>query len=880
MHNFLKATRRSGLLLIALLSVLLQWGCSTQKNTFVNRTYHTVNAKYNGFFNARENYRQGIVRLSESHVDNYDQVLSVFRYGTEQDRPGVRGQMEIAYEKASLVIRRHSMNIRGVEHNKWIDESYFLIGKTQFFRQEYTLAILTFEYIIRQYDTQRSYDAKAWIAKSYHEQGRYDQARAMLELLEKNYRDGHLAKETTVLFRKTYADHFARQGNHAEAASQLDQAMSYVEERSEKSRLTFITAQLYQHAGQFALAQQTYARVLEMRPDFNLAFQARIGMAMAYDPSVGGSAAIRSQLMDMFESDRNSPFFDQIYYALAQLALRRGDEAEAINMLERSAAASRDNQVQKGLSHLRLGEIYFNRPDYLNASMHYDSAATFLPSGYEDMEEVMALQSVLSDIARQARIIEREDSLQHLASLPSNRQLAVIDGIIAELREEETLARQEERERDQAMREAAQMARQTRGMGDQDRGWYFYNPNAISQGKNEFFGRFGDRPLEDMWRIGNRRTMASGFDDMDWDETEMEKEEEPGDVFSRDSYLRNIPNTPEQLKASNERMARAYYQMGMIFRDRLRDPNNAIDSFESLVMRFPGSDPELRAYYYLYYLHRDAGNTTAAQNVRNSLLSRYPESEYAKIIGDPAYLDRLRERQGLAERLYEESYHAFFAGRHDVVVRNMRALDTLDVSHDLKAQFQYLYALALGNQEDQSLLRDQLEHIISTYEDTGVHGPASILLASLERVPIPSESEKETGDGRPADDQTQDFAPYSFVPGTAHFFVAVVNSRENDPRRISQGISAFNEDRYPDVELAVSSVFFQEGMQLITVTNFPGKDAAMAYYRDILQSEMMGPVQDQFRTLYVISVDNYPVFYQEKDLDLYERFFDYHYRGN
>ena len=868
---------RPFLFLLVLFSVSLQWGCSTQKNSFVNRTYHTVNAKYNGYFNARENYQQGIRRLDESHVDNFDQILSVFRYASEQDRRGINNQMEVAYEKASLVIRRHSMNIRGVEYNKWIDESFFLIGKTQYFRQEYTLAILTFEYIIRQYDTQRSHDSKVWIAKSYHQQGRYDRAATMLDLLERHDREGLLASETVALFRKTYADHHIRQGNYAQAAVQLEKALNHIDQKQERSRLTFILAQLYQHSGQFALAQQTYERVLRQRPDFNLTFQARIGMAMAYDPSVGGSAAIRSQLVNMLETDRNRPFFDQIYYALAQLALRSGDEAEAVNMLERSVEVSRDNNIQKGLSFLRLGEIYFSHPDYLKASTYYDSAATFLPQGYEDIHEVMALQSVLSDIARQARIIEREDSLQRLAGMPRNQQLAVIDGIIAELRADQELARQQDRERDQAMRDAAQMARQTRGMTDQERGWYFYNPTAISQGKNEFLGRFGDRPLEDMWRISNRRAIASGFDDLQWDDMEDEEIEPSGDVLNRETYLRNIPNTPEQIMTSNERMARAYYQMGLIFRDRLGDKQNAIESLESLVMRFPGSDPELRAYYYLYYLHRDSGNNNAAQNIRSSLLSRYPDSEYAKIIGDPSYVERLRARENLGARLYEESYHAFFARRFDVIERNVGALDTLDVSHELEAQFMYLYALALGQTDDNVLFRDKLQHIVKSYEGTPIHDPATLLLASLDTATPGSFTPGEAERQRSEDKIIPDFSPFTYTPETAHFFMVVVRTRDLDPSGISQRVSTFNAEHFSESELAVSNVFFKDDLHLITVTNFSNKARAMDYYREIVKSENLGTGQRGMPGIFVISVDNYPVFYQEKELDLYSRFFDYHY---
>lgn len=872
---------RIGNLLILTVFLSLFWGCSTQKDSAVNRAYHSINAKYNGFFNARESFKEGVKRLGELHTDNYEQILSVFRYGTEQDASSVSGNMDVTYEKASLVIRRHSMNIRGKEHNKWIDESYYLIGRSHFFKRDYTLAILTFEYIVRQYDTERSYDAKVWIAKSYHEQERYTQALQMLELLEQNYRDGLLADESVGLFRKAYADHHIRQGHYQRAAQELEKAIPYVGNRRERSRLTFIQAQLYHHSDQYARAQQTYQRVLEMRPDRNMAFQARIGMAMAYDPSVGGSEFIRDELMDLLSADRYRLYRDQIYYALAQLALRQNDEADAIKMLEKSVETSEDNDMQKGLSFLRLGEIFFQHPDYHRANIYYDSATTYLPRSYDAYEEVSGRQQILSGLARLSQVIEREDSLQTLAALPEKEQYAFVDNIISDLLEQERLMAEAERERMQAMRDAGRTARQTRGMGGgQDMGWYFYNTNAISNGEMEFFSRYGDRPLEDLWRISNKQMIAgdfgmdmSGFEDLESDADTIEF-----DQYDRENYLRNIPNTEEQMEASKNRQIQAYYNKGLLFRDQLQDLDNAARSFQSIINDFPTSDMELPSYYHLYYLLRQQGDISAAETVKNDLVNLYPESEYAKIIGDPGYADRVRKRQNMAEALYEESYNAFFSGRYEVISQNRQALDTLEASRELKARFAYLHAMALGKSDDRSLFVSELENIINDFEDTPVHQPASILLASLDFSEADMMAGTDRGDaGRARPEREPIDSPFSLSMDAIHFFVFVVNSKEIDPAEINRTVSEFNKESFSDNELAVSTIFFEENKHLITVTNFQGMENGMHYYQEVLQSENIIDVHKDSIEAFIISVDNYPLFYEDKELKTYRHFFNYYY---
>jgi len=866
---------RTGILLVFTFILFIQWGCSTQKNSFVNRAFHTINAKYNGFFNARESYREGLKRLDELHNDNYEEILSVFRYGTEQDFASVSSNMDITYEKASIVIRRHSMDIRGEEYNKWIDESYYLIARSHFFKRDFTLAILTFEYIIRKYDTPRGYDSKAWIAKSYNEQDRFEQALRMLEVLEDDHEKALLSDETTVLFRKTYADHYMRQGLYAQAAAQLEKGIPYVTDKEERVRLTFIQAQLYHHSGEYADAQNTYREVLSMRPDYQMAFQARIGMAMAYDPSTGGSGYIRNELLNMLEDDRNRIFRDQIYYALAQLAMRQDDKQEAIRLYTKSYEVSEDNDMQKGLSFLRLGEIYFEQPDYSLAGQYYDSTTTYLPTGYEHYDEIRNRQMVLSRLAQQERIINHEDSLQHLAAMTPAEQQAVAEAIINELREEEKRREEEERERMAAMRDAGRMARDTRGMGDQDRGWYFYNSTAMDNGEMEFFSRFGDRKLEDLWRISNKQMIAGdfGMGMPGFEEVEEEEPEEELDVYDPDTYLRNIPNTEEQMEASVERQMQAYYNMAMLFKDQLKNAENAISAFNDLIIRFPGKPLAMHAHYYLYHLYREAGDSSMAENIKNQLLENYPDSEYARIIGDPNYAINVRARQNRVHQLYRESYDAFFAGRYSTITRNIRALDTLDAPREIRAQFAYLNALVIGKSDDPDLFRNELQQVINEYNDTQIHGPASVLLASLD-IPADLDHDEEITERK---EREPIESPFDFSPEKVHFFVLIINTAQIDPAAITGVLNAYHEENMPDNELSVSNIFYEDGKQLITVTNFADMNSGMGYFTDLMQSETFGIDQLAAMEAFLISVDNYPMFFQDKELEAYRYFFDYYY---
>lgn len=124
-----------------LLTLVLFWGCSTKKNTWINRNYHNLTAKYNGHFNGNEAWKEGRATLEKSHVDKFDRVLPVFRFGTVESSKSIFPQMDKAIKKAESVVNKHSMLIRGKQYCKWIDPAFMLRGKARLFKRDYNMAV-------------------------------------------------------------------------------------------------------------------------------------------------------------------------------------------------------------------------------------------------------------------------------------------------------------------------------------------------------------------------------------------------------------------------------------------------------------------------------------------------------------------------------------------------------------------------------------------------------------------------------------------------------------------------------------------------------------------------------------------------------------------
>ncbi|MBE9492297.1 MAG: hypothetical protein IMY70_05380, partial [Bacteroidetes bacterium] len=95
-------------------------------------------------------------------------------------------------------------------------------------------------------------------------------------------------------------------------------------------------------------------------------------------------------------------------------------------------------------------------------------------------------------------------------------------------------------------------------------------------------------------------------------------------------------------------------------------------------------------------------------------------------------------------------------------------------------------------------------------------------------------------------------------------------------------ISDFNKKYYRITKLTINSLLLNNNQYLITVGNFKNAAMALHYYNSIKDnryvfSDVAKGNYDQF----IISTDNYPVFYKDKNIELYELFFMKEYlKGN
>ncbi len=858
--NFNTKIRVSGIFLFV--SVFIFISCSTKKNTFTRRVYHNLTSHYNAYWNGNESFKAGVMELESKLHDDFNKILPVYLYGNKNEAQSVNPAMDKAIEKASLVIQQHSMKFGGKEYVRWIDDSYLLIGKAYFYKQEYISARRTFKYVIDEYpENEIKYSSMLWLAKTYNQMEEYEKSEPLLmsiyDLQDKTQIPFKVTKELPMVLANMYI----LQEDYAKAIRYLYRGIELNNDRDTKTRLMFIMAQIQQHLDNLAEASKFYLKVIKRNPPYDMAFQAKINLAQSYESESGNKEQIVKTLNKMLKDIKNKEYRDQIYYALADVALKDGNDTLGIHFLKLSVATSETNNYQKATSSLRLADILFEIPDYQLSEAYYDTAVSSLPQDYPNYKEIKAKSLVLSDLVKNLTIIQLQDSLQNLARMPEEERLVVIDAIIEDYIEEEKRKMEEELFRQENALAQENSFASPGGTGS----WYFYNNALKSQGFNEFKQRWGSRKLEDLWRLVNKQMLSFGgeelyvSDTLQGDSARMVS----SNPRERDYYLKDIPVTEEDFVASDEKMIEAYFNLGRAYKEGLNNYPKAIEAYEILVSRFPDNEFLLKAYYDLYKIYQQLGDSARMENYKSLILNDFPDSDYAKVIINPNYFKELSEKENEAERLYERTYNAHLRDQYFLVINySDRAIGQYPDS-ELIPKFLYLRALSVGRIEVKDSLVAQLQFIVSTYPKSDVKPLAESMLKQL-----------TTGKAAVTAEQEEEEFPYSYAPNESQFVAFTVNSDSVNVPALKIRLSDFNTKYFSLRKLKVNSIVLGPKKQIITVGNFGNKDDAMNYYELIKKDEyVISNLNPENYNLFVISAGNYPVFYKSKDTEQYMKFF-------
>ena len=761
------------LAMVAVLAAIAVFSsCSSKKNTAARRQYTAFITRYNIYYNGDTHYRETLEEMESKYEDDYSSRL-LFMHPVEAKTdpvaPQPSGDFTRSIEKAQKAIQLRSIKQRPArkpghsndaaykawmkrdEYNPFLHNAWMMMGRSQYFNGDFLGAASTFFYISRHFTwlPEMVTEAKLWQARSYVSLGWLFEAEMILTRIKQ---ESLVNKTLRSLYDFTMADWRIGAVPYLTAAVKNTRG-------AQKTRLYFLLGQVYTRLGRKADAYEAYKKAgASSSASYRTKFNARIKQSEVYDgdditPEV-------KALRRMTRYDRNKEYLDQIYYAIGNLYLSRGDTTQAISNYVLAAEKSQRSGIDKAISQIRLGGLYFDRGQYELAQPCYAEAVPQLPETFPDYKLLVRRSDVLDELALYSQNVTLQDSLLRLSRMTPDEQLAVVNKII------EQLKKKEKEEAEQAAREEylAERAAEGDAFGNSsasapnsfninsDNSWYFYNAATRNAGRTEFQRRWGSRKLEDDWRRRNKASFS--FDDFgdssDKDDEDSGQDDDSGEESATDEarnaepskvddphypeyYLAQIPKDDAERATANDIIQEGLYNMGVILKDKLEDFGAAESEFDRLLKDYPDNIYRLDVYYNLYLMFTRAGNTAAAEKYRQLILSDFPDSSYGIAMRDPDYIENLRRMDARQYELYDKAYDDYLNNRNDLVHAAYEEMSEKFPLSKIMPKFMFIDALAYVTERNPEKFAAVLRDMLERYPDTDITPIAASWLKGIQQ---------------------------------------------------------------------------------------------------------------------------------------------------
>jgi len=699
-----------------------------KKFTKLRRFVQNNVTRFNYYFNANNKLNAVVDMARTSQVDDHAHLLPFYGYSLD-NTSAQQVELDSVIYKSTAGILLHDLR------SEWVDNLYLLIGKAYLYRKVFDSASLTFQFInYNLFPREKNEDdsrvvgsnsastsnilsiansekrniiqkvtglppsrneALIWLARTYVEMNQFGEAAGLINILQE---DPKLPKRLKDDLNQVTAYWYFQQQGYDSAAHYLEQALTSAETKSDKTRWEYLLGQLYERNGQFEKASQFYKDAAKGTVNPLLDIYARLNDAKMLRNS-GNTKELDDNialLAKMAKRDKYETYRDILYHSAGVLSLQKPDTNQAIMYFKKSLTVNENNLPFKNKAHLVLGRIAYDQKQYKEAADHYDSLDVSDITLLEDSTEVGDRKASLRKVADQLDVIEREDSLQMIASLPPAERDAFVKKLVKKLRKEQSLPETETGFVGETLNsfggtknnESVDLFK-TSTKGE----WYFYNSSMKSKGFNEFKTKWGRRDNVDNWRRESAQNAIDGngatsVDPLAPADPTTDESGKPI-ALSYDALVQNLPITPEALDSSNNKIASALLELARLFQYDLQDYQQSIYTYEIYLQRFPLQLENGEVYLGMYYCYNKLNDKEKAAYYKQLLETEFKESNALKTLNNPSLLQPEKNNEQVAA-IYENIYNLFLRGEYEKAITSKKKADEIHGQQYWTPQLLYL----------------------------------------------------------------------------------------------------------------------------------------------------------------------------------------------
>lgn len=976
-----------------LISVTLtaSMACVTKKKrnetSKAGKFYHNTTAYYNGYWNSKEILKESLKTLRLANVDDYNKILEVEDFISIDNPKMVKADMDKIMDKVSTVAQLH-------EPSDWVDDCYVMLGKAQYFKQEYETAEETLEYFQEDFNPSNPYGrnykskkptgkaakkAKAaekkekdkerkektkqrevvkaekaktqaqerkekekererikkekekerkeaaknrkkgikttkptapkaetptnivkpttsvskpettqednstkpvppvkpaedktaysegmlWLAKVYIKRENWFAAQMLLEKLANTTVNDDVKGELPA----TYANLFIKQKRYDEAIPKLEEAIIAESNKNLKARYAFIAGQISQLNNNFDAALNYFTTANKYASNPKMEFMSEL--AVAKNGIISGKRskdAVIKDLKKLLDENKYVELKDQIYFTLAEIELSQNNEDVAIEYFKNSVANNISDQKLKAEAYYRIASLYYGNEKYLFASNYYDSTLTLLLSTDPRHSQVKKYVDNLKDIAANLSIIGYQDTLLYFASLEDGEKKKKIMDYLERNKKSQVEAPQAKDN------QFANKFNTTAAVDFGTSSFFAYNRTSKERGKEEFNKAWGRRSLEDDWRRSNKSSSSDGGGrDGDTNQDKVSEADAKQEKISKEEYesfLREVPSNPVKKQEANDKIMTAMFTLGKLFRDKIENYIKSAETLEGMHKRYGPTPHELDSYFYLYLDYTDLANNAKANEYKNNIIKKYPDSRYASILTDPDYFAKTKSQVNKSEQYYKTVYALFEKGEYKKALDGINQAATVIGADDNKydAKLALLKAMCLGNIEGKDAYTKSLNEVITTYPNTPEQLKAKEIMRFL-------------GGDKSAFANVQDVDKIFQRDEASIHYVTVITYDIEETQHVNfkVAISEYNKKNFKNERLQYgdATLNIQDNAQIILIRKFDNEAKATEYYKKVLRDreEFTGGVEYTYDIL-PISQANYRKMVSERSAVSYRTYFE------
>uniref|UniRef100_UPI0037518A41 tetratricopeptide repeat protein n=1 Tax=Flavobacterium sp. TaxID=239 RepID=UPI0037518A41 len=316
---------------------------------------------------------------------------------------------------------------------------------------------------------------------------------------------------------------------------------------------------------------------------------------------------------------------------------------------------------------------------------------------------------------------------------------------------------------------------------------------------------------------------------------------EVNEKYTTNFYIKDIPTDRIVLDSLAKQRNFAYYQLGVIYKEKFKEYQRAATKLEKLLENNPEERLILPSMYNLFKIYEIIDKDKALA-MKSRIIAQYPDSRYAQIISNPNASNEVASSPEIA---YDLLYKDYENGLYREVLPKIETAIGQFTGEEMLPKFELLKANLTGKLKGLTEFKKALNYVALTYPNSEEGKETEVFIATkipyLESLNFNSE-----------------------FPVSWKILFAANNLEDKKFKVLLEKLTKFTKERTVD-KLTTSTDIYTLEKNFIVIHSIKSKDDAIGIAQVLKEFKEYKIAEQSF----VISSENYKVVQVKKNFDEY-----------